>query len=134
MDFEELLAQKLKDLVGLARLGASGLWKYEAALNDAEELLRAREGKEKVIWPCGCEFEENKGFSICEECAESEAHKPPYPIKTPLELFDGSDMNIKSSAGISEYRFNRYSIRRIRNALGNPSGNPRRRELVGEKP
>lgn len=132
MEFENLLAQKLKDLIGLARLGAAGLWKYEAALKDAEELLLALEGREKVFWACGCTFIPERGFDICDECGESEAHKPPYPIKTPLEIFDGGDMNLKSSAGVTEYRFNRYAVRRIRNALGNPNNNPRRNDLIGE--
>lgn len=114
---KQRLAQQLKNLVGLARMGSASLGKYEAALKDAEELLlEVGEIEPPVVWPCGCQWDEDTGFSICAECSDLECFQSPEP--TPLlEVFENGDMNLKSSGGIYEYRFNSSAIRRITNAL-----------------
>lgn len=66
---------------------------------------------------CGCSWHETTSWTICDECSKLEFFQAPKGHKTPLELFDGNDLNLKSNSGVKQYAFNSYAIRRIRNAL-----------------
>ncbi len=70
-----------------------------------------------VKMECGCSWHETTSWLLCDECSKLDCFAPPKNYKTALELFEGNDLNLKSSSGVRQYAFNSYAVRRITNAL-----------------